>query len=261
MYAWTRFRVDEQMIKGYVTMQVEIYIKRSCANQDEGMRSIDKSMVMNHFRRQSAGQEAFSMSAQALGIGQFICTDLVPIPSLYSARNVTLYVEDANESDWGRQERFDLIHFRNMDGGIKDWEAAFKWAFNCQRAGGFLRLEQLVFYPPPDDPGPNSIWHALQQALDCIQAQKGLSFALQDAQGAQEKLEGSGYDIISNRTRPFHILPGMYVHDSCDLLWAIIELVKGVLVRGWELQPEVADKESLLSRLEVEFARGLEVKV
>lgn len=65
-----RFRVDEQMTKGYAIMQVEIYIKRGYANQDQGMRSIDKSMGMSHFQRQSAGQEAFSMLAQALEIGQ-----------------------------------------------------------------------------------------------------------------------------------------------------------------------------------------------
>lgn len=193
---------------------------------------------------------------------QVICTDLMPIPSLYSARNVTLYVEDANEADWGNRGRFDLIHFRNLDGGIKDWGAAFKSAFHCQRAEGFLCLEQLVFHRPPrHDPGPSSIWHALQQALNCIEAQKGLSFVLEDTRGAQEKLENSGYRIISSGTRSFRIQPGMYIYAGCDLLWAIIELMKGVLVRGWELQPEVADKESLLSHLEEELGRGLEVEV
>ena len=190
---------------------------------------------------------------------QVLCTDLLATLPLLNT-DVTSYILDANETDWGWRDRFDYIHFRDMDGGIRDWEATFKTAFNCQRAEGFLSLEQLVFYQPPENPCPGSIWYALQQALDYIKAQKGLAFALHDTQGVQKKLESSGYEIVSKETRSFPIKFGMYKHDACDLLCAIIELMKGVLVRGWELQPEVANKESLLRRLEMEVGRGLTVK-
>jgi hypothetical protein len=204
-----------------------------------------------------AGTDDWARDVQSIcPQAQILCTDLTPIPSIAG-----LYIEDANATPWsGWSERFEWINLRNLDGGIKDWGATFKAAFHCQRKEGFLSLEQLIFYLPPDKLAPSSMWHTWQQSLGYIKAYAGLSFQLHDTRRIEEQLRQAGYMISSTNTRQFKLQVGTD-EDNDEILRAIIELMKGVLVRAWGLRPVVGDKQTCLDCLEKEIGQGLEIKV
>lgn len=135
-----------------------------------------------------------------------------------------------------------------------------KSAFKTQTAGGYIRIVQLVFHQSPDNPAPGSIWSTWQRGLECIKNHTGLSFALHDAERTREALRQSGYVLVDDQVEPLRVLPGAYVYDSHDILSAIAEMMKGVLVRACELD-DLGEKSSLLRSLEDEVQKGLDVKV
>lgn len=177
-------------------------------------------------------------------------------------RGMVCYPEDVNDSKNQWRNRLDYIHFRNLDGGIKDWGVTFKMAFASLRVGGFIGVEDLIFYQPPRNLAPGSIWHDWQDALDRIRIHTGLSFGLHDTGRAQDKLVRCGFSIVSVQGRPFNLKLGDFTFEGRDLVLSIIEFMKGVFARGLELQTPGIVEQSLLHRLEEELiSHGIVITV
>ncbi|KAG8207444.1 Secondary metabolism regulator [Trichophyton interdigitale] len=62
--------------------------------------------------------------ADAYPATHVIGTDISPIQPTWVSPNVSFEIDDA-ESDWTFRQRFDLIHFQNLNGAIRDWRRLF----------------------------------------------------------------------------------------------------------------------------------------
>lgn len=192
---------------------------------------------------------------------QVVGTDVAAIQPSYTPYKVIFYIEDANRDNWAWHNRFDYIHFRNMDGGIKDWGVTLNAAFPCLVTEGFLTVSDLIFHQPPCDITPGGIWDDWQQALDALKAETGLSFGLHENGRAKTELEKSGYTIVEEKKRSFQLRQKSHVYNDCDLLQGIIEQMKGIFSQGLEFRPGSFNKQRLVNLLEEELWHGLEITV
>jgi len=89
--------------------------------------------------------------AETYPSAQVIGTDLSPIQPSWVPPNVSFQIDDA-ESDWTfARNSFDLIHFRHLNGGIKDWGKLIKQSFDALKPGGWLDVAEFEGRLKSDD--------------------------------------------------------------------------------------------------------------
>ncbi|PUU82489.1 S-adenosyl-L-methionine-dependent methyltransferase [Tuber borchii] len=89
--------------------------------------------------------------AETYPSAQVIGTDLSPIQPSWVPPNVSFQIDDA-ESDWTfARDSFDLIHFRHLNGGIKDWGKLIKQSFDALKPGGWLDVAEFEGRLKSDD--------------------------------------------------------------------------------------------------------------
>jgi len=89
--------------------------------------------------------------AETYPSSQVIGTDLSPIQPSWVPPNVSFQIDDA-ESDWTfAKDSFDLIHFRHLNGGIKDWGKLIKQSFDALKPGGWLDVAEFECGLKSDD--------------------------------------------------------------------------------------------------------------
>ncbi|PUU81839.1 S-adenosyl-L-methionine-dependent methyltransferase [Tuber borchii] len=90
-------------------------------------------------------------AAETYPSSQVIGTDLSPIQPSWVPPNVSFQIDDA-ESDWTfARDSFDLIHIRNLNGGIKDWGKLIKQSFDALKPGGWLDVTEYEMRLKSDD--------------------------------------------------------------------------------------------------------------
>ncbi|KAH8729190.1 hypothetical protein BGZ61DRAFT_177988 [Ilyonectria robusta] len=250
------FRVDRQMIEYYSTIHAFFRQIDGDRLMPEAVGKVSSVLDVGA----GTGDWALDMAAAQSDM-QVVGTDLARIQPHYTPYKVAFYVEDANRCNWAWHRRFDYIHFRNMDGGIKDWGVTLNAAFACLATEGFLSLSDLIFHQPPCNITPGGIWDEWQQALDALKAETGLSFGLHENERAKNELKKSGYTIVDEKRRSFQLRQKSHVYDDCDLLQGIIEQMKGVFWRALEFRPGSVNKQRLVNQLEEEVWHGLEITV
>jgi len=73
---------------------------------------------------------------------QVLGTDLSPIQPSNIPPNCRFLVDDAN-ADWTFPEKFDFIHTRALNFGVKDWEHLLAQAFEHLKPGGWIELHEF----------------------------------------------------------------------------------------------------------------------
>ncbi|KAG7124004.1 hypothetical protein HYQ44_002640 [Verticillium longisporum] len=74
-----------------------------------------------------------------------IGTDVAPIQRTRQPSNAIFYVDDANEPDWAWDGRFDFVHVRGLNSGIKSWTATLRAAASCLHVGGLIEISDMVW--------------------------------------------------------------------------------------------------------------------
>ncbi|KAG7149009.1 Secondary metabolism regulator laeA like protein [Verticillium longisporum] len=72
-----------------------------------------------------------------------IGTDVAPIQRTRQPSNAIFYVDDANEPDWAWDGRFDFVHVRGLNSGIKSWTATLRAAASCLHVGGLIEISDM----------------------------------------------------------------------------------------------------------------------
>ncbi len=81
-----------------------------------------------------------------------IGTDLSPIQPTWVAPNCSFVVDDA-EAAWPYvpAASFDLVHWRGLAGGIRDWPALYREAYKHVRPGGWVEAQEHEVQVASDD--------------------------------------------------------------------------------------------------------------
>lgn len=192
-----------------------------------------------------------------------IGTDLAPIQSQQQLKNLNFYVEDANQPDWGWHDRFDYIHFRSLDGGIKDWAATLKTAFKCLRSRGFINLTDVVYCSPTDSEAYNSTWDLWVRILGTLKDKTGFSFDFHTDGRARRTLQDAGYEVVHEDKQTFQLKQRTKMYDYCDLLQSFVEQMKGIFARALEFETHsVKQRHELVQQFGADLLhQGLRIEV
>jgi len=90
--------------------------------------------------------------------------DISPIQPAWVPANLRFEIDDAQLSWTYPPGQFDFVHIRNLHGGISDWPALYREAFQCNRLGGYLEHVEFNIRTLSDIAPPDHIyfrWNAL----------------------------------------------------------------------------------------------------
>ena len=92
------------------------------------------------------------VAADAYPAAEIVGFDLSPIQPTFVPPNLQFEVLDANEP-WGyRENRFDLVHTRVMNGfGVKSWPHFYQYAIECLKPGGWVENQEFDCQIVSDD--------------------------------------------------------------------------------------------------------------
>ncbi|EZF34799.1 hypothetical protein H101_01662 [Trichophyton interdigitale H6] len=107
--------------------------------------------------------------ADAYPATHVIGTDISPIQPTWVSPNVSFEIDDA-ESDWTFRQRFDLIHFQNLNGAIRDWRRLFSQIYDNLMPGGYVEAKETDVYATCDDNSIPEDCHLRQWESNCIKA-------------------------------------------------------------------------------------------
>lgn len=188
-------------------------------------------------------------------------TDLAPIQLPIVPSNASFYILDANESYWTWDNRFDFIHIRNMHGAIQNWDDSLRAAFRAQAPGGIVEMSDLTVHPA-GLVNPDSVWCEWLQMLSAFNDVTGYSFGYYGEDYLRRHLQCAGYEPINSKRQKFHLKREMHVYEGRCLLRGLIEQMKGILTRAFELVHSSLKLHELLQRLEVELLiQGVQIEV
>ncbi|KAH0606033.1 uncharacterized protein H6S33_004490 [Morchella sextelata] len=80
-----------------------------------------------------------------------IGTDLSPIQPNWVPPNVEFQIDDAEQEWTWPKNHFDLVHIRNLNGAIKDWNFLLKEAYRTTKPGGWVDITEYDFHLYSDD--------------------------------------------------------------------------------------------------------------
>lgn len=81
---------------------------------------------------------------------QVIATDLSPIQPQWVPPNLRFQVDDC-ETGWTFEQRFDLIHMRNLSGSIADWPQLVRAAYDNLKPGSYFEVVDWETRSQTDD--------------------------------------------------------------------------------------------------------------
>ncbi|KAM0267606.1 hypothetical protein ACHAQH_010093 [Verticillium albo-atrum] len=188
-------------------------------------------------------------------------TDLAAIQPSSIPSNVTFYVDDANDPFWGWDDRFDFVHMRGLNGGIKKWIVTLRAAFRCLRAGGVIEVSDMDFHPA-GPLAPGSAWLDWSRMLQVLTDATGLDVGIHKDGRGQHELEELGYQFPVQSRREYQVGYETHVYGDRSLLASVVEQMKGILARAVEFVPWSASLDDLMRRLETEILdKGLIIEV
>ncbi|KAK2745868.1 hypothetical protein FQN57_003481 [Myotisia sp. PD_48] len=98
-----------------------------------------------------------------------IGTDISPIQPTWVSPNISFEIDDA-ESEWTFRSKFDLIHFQNLNGAIRDWRRLLEQIFENLIPGGWVEAKEANVYSTCDDNSMPSDCELRKWESYCIQA-------------------------------------------------------------------------------------------
>ncbi|KAK3400619.1 S-adenosyl-L-methionine-dependent methyltransferase [Sordaria brevicollis] len=90
-------------------------------------------------------------------------TDISPIQPSWVPPNVRFDIDDYNKPWTYKDNHFDFIHLRWINGTSKDWSALYREAFRCCKPGGFIEHMDVSGTVSSDDGTVDSKIHAVAQ--------------------------------------------------------------------------------------------------
>ncbi|KAH6708496.1 hypothetical protein EV126DRAFT_456914 [Verticillium dahliae] len=195
------------------------------------------------------------------GTATVIGTDVAPIQRTRQPSNAIFYVDDANEPDWAWDGRFDFVHVRGLNGGIKSWTATLRAAASCLHVGGLIEISDMV-WRPSSPPIPGSVWFDWDKMFKVLTDANGLDVDLYENNRAQGELEKLGLEFLFYSSRKHSVGYKTHIYDDRSVLVCAVEQMKGVLALAMEVVPWYANLGALMHRLETEiFDKGIVIEV
>ncbi|KAM9876009.1 methyltransferase domain-containing protein [Verticillium dahliae] len=255
-YKDSMFRIDKEAKLHQTTMHVFL------TDMDEGRLLPVEATNAKNILDIGTGTGDWALDvADANPKATVIGTDIAAIQRTSYLGNVTFYVDDANKTDWAWGHRFNFVHIRGLNGGIKSWAATLREVASCLHAGGVTEISDMV-WRPPNPPIPGSVWFDWYKMFKFLTNAKGLDVDLYENNRAQGELEKLGLEVLFYSSRKHSVGYKTHIYDDRRVLVCVVEQMKGALARATEVVPWPVNLGSLMHRLETEiFDKGVVIEV
>ncbi|OAL73219.1 hypothetical protein A7D00_2993 [Trichophyton violaceum] len=134
-----------------------------------GIWALDVAEFVAPFALLTVGVFRTYAAVSAYPATHVIGTDISPIQPTWVSPNISFEIDDA-ESDWTFRQRFDLIHFQNLNGAIRDWRRLFSQIYDNLMPGGYVEAKETDVYATCDDNSIPEDCHLRQWESNCIKA-------------------------------------------------------------------------------------------
>ncbi|KAJ6258701.1 hypothetical protein Dda_6750 [Drechslerella dactyloides] len=141
---------------------------------------------------------------------EVIGTDLSPIQPTWVPPNLRFEVDDCEEPWVYVKSSFDLIHIRNLAGGIKDWRALFVRCFEHTAPGGYLEVQEVpsLFFTDDDSLPKDGGFSRMLSCFYAASEKAGLCFTNMDKLAGW--MQEAGY-IVEQKV--YRLPVGMWPQD------------------------------------------------
>jgi SAM-dependent methyltransferase len=139
---------------------------------------------------------------------QIIGTDLSPIQPIWTPPNVTFYVDDA-ESAWTFRpdEAFDMIHGRQLSGGIQDWDKLIRQSYDNLKPGGWLEFQEAEALALSDDDSTERATNTMEFIRLMNDASEKIGKAVSCAHGIKDRMIKTGFVDVQERIKKVGLIP------------------------------------------------------
>lgn len=72
-----------------------------------------------------------------------IGTDISPIQPNWVPQNCRFVVDDAEQTFSYKNDKFDLVHLRNLSQCIDDWDKLLAEVYRCTKPGGYAEMDEM----------------------------------------------------------------------------------------------------------------------
>ncbi|KAM5433818.1 hypothetical protein MferCBS31731_006958 [Microsporum ferrugineum] len=106
--------------------------------------------------------------------------------------NISFEIDDA-ESEWTFRQRFDLIHFQNLNGAIRDWRRLLSQIYDNLMPGGYVEAKETDVYATCDDDSIPEDCHLRQWESNCIKACSLIGQTLTAPENVKRWMQEAGF--------------------------------------------------------------------
>ncbi|KAF3480863.1 uncharacterized protein GIQ15_06210 [Arthroderma uncinatum] len=130
--------------------------------------------------------------ADAFPATHVIGTDISPIQPTWVSPNISFEIDDA-ESEWTFRQRFDLIHFQNLNGAIRDWQRLLSQIYDNLMPGGYIEAKETDVYATCDDDSIPEDCYLRQWESNCIKACSLIGQTLTAPENIKKWIQDAGF--------------------------------------------------------------------
>lgn len=180
-----------------------------------------------------------------------------------STRNCLLLFsdQDANDTNWDWNGRFDFIHIGGMDDKIQNWSTSLRAAHLSQAPGGLIEISGITVHPI--EPVSQN-WLNWIHMFGRLQDIRGFSHGIHEDGRLRRELQGAGYEQIQSSCREYQLKQRTHVYEGHCLLQSFVGYIMGMLSLAflhvphfWTERPQ----RELIQNLKQELLeRGLNIK-